>query len=104
MSKEVVTGASYVKGGSDPPLLPDSDYPDWLWDIMMPKEPLFSLQRKLGPERNIETIPLPEVRRPSAPACLHRRLCCSVSNSCTPRSAPVWVPTLARLTGGRHCA
>ena len=61
MSKDVVTGVNYVKAGSDPPLRPDSEYPDWLWDIMKPREALFSLQRKLGPERDISTISLEEV-------------------------------------------
>lgn len=61
MSKDVVAGANYMKAGSDPPLRPDSEYPDWLWDIMKPREALFSLQRKLGPERDIETITLEEV-------------------------------------------
>ena len=63
MSKDVVAGANYMKAGSDPALRPDSEYPDWLWDIMKPREPLFALQRKLGPERDIKTISLEEVRR-----------------------------------------
>ncbi|KAK9825425.1 hypothetical protein WJX81_004741 [Elliptochloris bilobata] len=66
MSKDVVTGANYQKAGSDPPLRPDSEYPEWLWDIMKPKEPLFALQRKLGPERDIKTLSLKEVRAATA--------------------------------------
>ncbi|KAK2562940.1 hypothetical protein P5673_013920 [Acropora cervicornis] len=27
-------GINYFKDGSDPPLLSDSEYPDWLWDIL----------------------------------------------------------------------
>ncbi len=61
MSKDVVTGANYMKSGSDPPLKPDSEYPDWLWDITKPKEALFSLQRKLGPARDIKAVTLEEV-------------------------------------------
>ena len=61
MSKDVVMGANYTKAGSDPPLRPDNEYPDWLWDIMKPREALFALQRKLGPERDIKAVSLEEV-------------------------------------------
>ena len=31
MSDTHCTGLNYTKGGTDPELGPDSDYPDWLW-------------------------------------------------------------------------
>jgi len=29
----VVRGANILKDGADPPILPDSEYPDWLWTM-----------------------------------------------------------------------
>lgn len=33
MSKEVVTGLNILKKGQDPPLRPDDQLPDWLWQL-----------------------------------------------------------------------
>ncbi|XP_058956885.2 large ribosomal subunit protein mL54-like [Pocillopora verrucosa] len=33
-------GINYLKDGSDPPLLPDNEYPDWLWEVLQPKQPV----------------------------------------------------------------
>lgn len=33
MSKEVVTGLNVLKKGQDPPLRPDDQLPDWLWQL-----------------------------------------------------------------------
>ena len=36
MSLTHCTGANYFKNGEDPKLLPDEEYPDWLWDLLKP--------------------------------------------------------------------
>ena len=32
--QKLCKGINYLKEGSDPPLLPDSEYPEWLWNIL----------------------------------------------------------------------
>ncbi|EOD27067.1 hypothetical protein EMIHUDRAFT_204961 [Emiliania huxleyi CCMP1516] len=39
----VVRGANILKDGADPPILPDSEYPDWLWTIHQPNPPFEEL-------------------------------------------------------------
>ena len=36
MSLTHCTGANYFKTGEDPKLLPDEEYPDWLWELAKP--------------------------------------------------------------------
>lgn len=38
--QKLCQGINYFKDGSDPPLLPDSEYPEWLWDVLQPKQPV----------------------------------------------------------------
>ncbi|EEF50957.1 39S ribosomal protein L54, mitochondrial [Ricinus communis] len=62
LSKEVksttVVGANILKDGADPKILPDSDYPDWLWHLLDKRLPLSELRRK-----NIETLPYEDLKR-----------------------------------------
>jgi len=37
MSLTHCTGANYFKTGEDPKLLPDEEYPDWLWELAKPQ-------------------------------------------------------------------
>jgi large subunit ribosomal protein L54 len=50
LSGEVVTGLSVKKGVADPPLLPDGDYPAWLWGLLEPPPTTAELQRKYEKE------------------------------------------------------
>lgn len=45
MSKEVVTGLNILKKGQDPPLRPDDQLPDWLWQLAEPEKTLNELRR-----------------------------------------------------------
>ncbi|KAI3409003.1 uncharacterized protein J3R85_019880 [Psidium guajava] len=62
LSKEVksttVVGANILKDGADPKVLPDSEYPDWLWHLVDKKPALSELRRK-----NIETLPYGDLKR-----------------------------------------
>lgn len=62
LSKEVksttVVGANILKDGADPKILPDSDYPDWLWHLLDKHPPLSELKRK-----NLETLPYEDLKR-----------------------------------------
>jgi len=62
LSKEVksstVVGANILKEGTDPKILPDSDYPDWLWHLLDKRPALSELRRK-----NIETLAYDDLKR-----------------------------------------
>nr|XP_043634111.1 54S ribosomal protein L37, mitochondrial-like [Erigeron canadensis]XP_043634112.1 54S ribosomal protein L37, mitochondrial-like [Erigeron canadensis] len=62
LSKEVksttVVGANILKDGTDPKILPDSEYPDWLWHLLDKKPALSELRRK-----NIESLPYEDLKR-----------------------------------------
>ncbi|KAL5997359.1 hypothetical protein ACLOJK_008289 [Asimina triloba] len=53
-----VFGANILKDGADPKILPDSEYPDWLWHLLDKHPPLSELRRK-----NVETLPYEELKR-----------------------------------------
>ncbi|XP_010271329.1 PREDICTED: 54S ribosomal protein L37, mitochondrial-like [Nelumbo nucifera] len=58
MKSTTVVGANILKDGADPKILPDSEYPDWLWHLLDKKPALSELRRK-----NIETLPYDELKR-----------------------------------------
>ncbi|KAG4180341.1 hypothetical protein ERO13_A10G160300v2 [Gossypium hirsutum] len=62
LSKEVksttVVGANILKDGTDPKIMPDSEYPDWLWHLLDKRPALSELRRK-----NIETLPYEDLKR-----------------------------------------
>ncbi|GMI76817.1 hypothetical protein like AT5G14290 [Hibiscus trionum] len=62
LSKEVksttVVGANILKDGTDPKVLPDSEYPNWLWHLLDKRPALSELRRK-----NIETLPYEDLKR-----------------------------------------
>ncbi|KAG7623655.1 putative ribosomal protein L37 [Arabidopsis thaliana] len=62
LTKEIksttVVGANTLKDGSDPKILPDSDYPDWLWHLLDKRPALSELRRK-----NVETLPYDDLKR-----------------------------------------
>ncbi|XP_052191416.1 54S ribosomal protein L37, mitochondrial [Diospyros lotus] len=62
LSKEVksttVVGANILKDGVDPKILPDSEYPEWLWHLLDKRPALSELRRK-----NIETLPYEDLKR-----------------------------------------
>ncbi|PIN17810.1 Mitochondrial/chloroplast ribosomal protein L54/L37 [Handroanthus impetiginosus] len=62
LSKEVksttVFGANILKDGQDPKILPDSEYPDWLWHLLDKRSPLSELRRK-----DIESLPYEDLKR-----------------------------------------
>jgi large subunit ribosomal protein L54 len=46
MSADVATGVNIYQKGQDPPLLPDSEYPDWLWEILKRPKTLKQLREE----------------------------------------------------------
>lgn len=62
LSKEVksttVVGANILKDGTDPKILADSEYPDWLYHLLDKRPALSELRRK-----NTETLPYEDLKR-----------------------------------------
>ncbi|CAA7031420.1 unnamed protein product [Microthlaspi erraticum] len=62
LSKEIksstVVGANILKNGSDPKILPESDYPERLWRLLDKRPALSELRRK-----NVETLPFEDLKR-----------------------------------------
>eukprot|EP00193_Tetraselmis_chui_P022294 CAMPEP_0177778772 /NCGR_PEP_ID=MMETSP0491_2-20121128/16157_1 /TAXON_ID=63592 /ORGANISM="Tetraselmis chuii, Strain PLY429" /LENGTH=78 /DNA_ID=CAMNT_0019298117 /DNA_START=374 /DNA_END=610 /DNA_ORIENTATION=+ len=46
MSMTEVTGCNIYKTGSDPAILPDDQYPEWLWDLVKQRPTLNELRRR----------------------------------------------------------
>lgn len=53
-----VVGANILKEGTDPKLLADSEYPDWLWRLVDKRPALSELKRK-----EIKTLPYDDLKR-----------------------------------------
>lgn len=62
ISKELksttVVGANILKEGADPKILPESEYPDWLWGLLDKRPPLSELRRK-----DAESLPFEDLKR-----------------------------------------
>ena len=56
MSKDVLTGLNITKGGSDPPLKSDDEYPEWLWKLAQPERTLADLKRKENSSLEFEEV------------------------------------------------
>lgn len=58
MKSTTVYGANILKDGADPKILPDSEYPDWLWHLLDKRPPLSELRRK-----DTQTLPYEDLKR-----------------------------------------
>ncbi|KAK9113507.1 hypothetical protein Syun_020304 [Stephania yunnanensis] len=62
LSKEVksstTVGANILKDGTDPKVMADSEYPDWLWRLIDKKPALSELRRK-----DTENLPFEDLKR-----------------------------------------
>lgn len=62
LTKEVksttVFGGNILKDGQDPKILPDSEYPDWLWLLLDKHKSLSELRRK-----DVKTLPYEDLKR-----------------------------------------
>ncbi|KAL1500138.1 hypothetical protein AB1Y20_012809 [Prymnesium parvum] len=56
-----VCGLNIFKGGSDPETLPDSEYPDWVFELHKPRPTLNELLRKCETE-GLDTLSTAEKR------------------------------------------
>ncbi|GAX73989.1 hypothetical protein CEUSTIGMA_g1439.t1 [Chlamydomonas eustigma] len=63
LSNEVATGCALMKGESDPPLKPDSEYPDWLWKLLDPAPTASELQKKYERTGSQEGLTIQELQR-----------------------------------------
>lgn len=50
LSSEVVTGCAIKKGESDPVIMPDAEYPAWLFELMTPEPTVAELERMYASE------------------------------------------------------
>ncbi|CAL9104244.1 unnamed protein product [Musa textilis] len=53
-----VAGANILKDGADPKIMPDSEYPDWLWCLLDKCPTLSELRRK-----DSESLPFEDLKR-----------------------------------------
>lgn len=58
LKSSTTVGANILKEGVDPPVKPDSEYPDWLWHLLDKQPPLSELERK-----DPSTMSFPELQR-----------------------------------------
>ncbi|XP_047333782.1 54S ribosomal protein L37, mitochondrial-like [Impatiens glandulifera] len=62
LSKEVKSsttiGCNTLKEGSDPKVMADSEYPDWLWSLLDKRTALSELKRK-----KVEDLPFEDLKR-----------------------------------------
>ncbi|KMT17086.1 hypothetical protein BVRB_2g041400 [Beta vulgaris subsp. vulgaris] len=60
LTKEVkattVVGANILKDGTDPKVRPDSEYPDWLFQLLDKRPALSELQRKEAEDLSVEDL------------------------------------------------
>lgn len=52
-----------MKGEVDPPLLPDAEYPSWLWKLTEPQPMLSQLRRLDTQDQTLEQVSQPCARR-----------------------------------------
>ncbi|KAF8060090.1 hypothetical protein HT031_005029 [Scenedesmus sp. PABB004] len=59
LSPGAATGVAIRKGEADPPILPDAEYPDWLFKLLQPEPTVAELERAYA----AEGLPLPQLKR-----------------------------------------
>jgi large subunit ribosomal protein L54 len=50
-----------MKGENDPPLKPDSEYPEWLWKLLDPAPTASELQKRYESSESREGLTIQEV-------------------------------------------
>ena len=83
LSATEVTGCNIYKNGADPPILPDSEYPDWLWKLATPDATLRDLERT-GPDN----LDMDEVNFTALLKCWSQVACCCMKKSPLPTFLP----------------